>query len=392
MMRSMQLIFLSLIAGTILTQCSSVESLFEVSPSKEEALPNWSPDGEYIAYECYIEGPVSTIAESNRTHYTQEAADICTIRLDEGRITRLTEDRGAERYPVWSPDGLRIAYTRRDGIYIIDADGMNKRRLVFTPQGQSPEEIGKVAWSPDGSELLFSACLEGKNRDIYLVEVDSGTITNLTSHNNLQDANPMWTLNGKRIVFWSSSLPATRETCYPAIAGGNSPAQLRTISTDGTEEEAILDSEFYYLFPSVSATGKTAFISDLVSKTFQDHIVNKTTAHLYTVDIDEPTPIKRSRASRLVSWSPNGKYIAYVFRGLKLLEVETGEIHELPAIQPSKSQFHNASFYIEDLSDWSPDNQKVAITVSLNESGFYSEKYIYILDLQNNVFHPLIQD
>ena len=48
-------------------------------PVQEEAAPHWSPDGQSIAYVCYVEGPTSRIAEDNGYHYTAEAADICII-------------------------------------------------------------------------------------------------------------------------------------------------------------------------------------------------------------------------------------------------------------------------------------------------------------------------
>jgi TolB protein len=51
---------------------------------------------------------------------------------------------GANNYPLWSPDGKRIAYdTSRDGdwsIYIMDADGSRQMRL--TPND------GATYWAP----------------------------------------------------------------------------------------------------------------------------------------------------------------------------------------------------------------------------------------------------
>jgi Tol biopolymer transport system component len=38
--------------------------------------------------------------------------------------------------PRWSPDGASIAYLRADGIYLMDRDGQNQRR-IFAATGIS---------------------------------------------------------------------------------------------------------------------------------------------------------------------------------------------------------------------------------------------------------------
>jgi len=53
--------------------------------------------------------------------------------------------------PTWSPDGSKIAFVRKDGIYVMNADGSGQRRL--TDAGGGP------AWSPDGSKIAFGIAL-----------------------------------------------------------------------------------------------------------------------------------------------------------------------------------------------------------------------------------------
>jgi TolB protein len=70
--------------------------------------------------------------------------------LEQVRIGAAERDA---QNPDWSPDGKRIAYyetdsTGRDEIYVINADGTERRRLAL---GVWPH------WSPDGSKLLFGA-------------------------------------------------------------------------------------------------------------------------------------------------------------------------------------------------------------------------------------------
>lgn len=74
-----------------------------------------------------------------------------------GDLLNVTRSPTSEdRYPCWSPDGKRIAFTsERDGatnLYVIDADGANLRRLVH-----SPAVCYMPSWqvTPDGERIVF---------------------------------------------------------------------------------------------------------------------------------------------------------------------------------------------------------------------------------------------
>lgn len=117
--------------------------------------PSFSPDGTHVAYM----GAVGS-------NYEIFVADLAT-----GESRQLTTSPGSDGWPVWSPDGRTIAFTSvRDDcgvaiaatqcwetgdvgphhdIWLIGADGTNLRR-VSTEFGQF------VAWSPDGDYLLIS--------------------------------------------------------------------------------------------------------------------------------------------------------------------------------------------------------------------------------------------
>ena len=67
-------------------------------------------------------------------------------------------------YPIWSPDGSRIAYVQKsiaifaetswgDDIYVVDADGANLR-MVYEHDRRGARIEG-LAWMPDGASLLL---------------------------------------------------------------------------------------------------------------------------------------------------------------------------------------------------------------------------------------------
>jgi Tol biopolymer transport system component len=122
--------------------------------------PTWSPRGDALAYE--VDGDIFIV-------------DVIT----GDQRPAIVNENAQDRYPSWSPDGGRFAFTSdRDGprdVYAEDLDGRNVRRLT---------KMGGVAWprwTPDGREVVFSAS-RGGNADIYIVDTEGGAPRRLTQH------------------------------------------------------------------------------------------------------------------------------------------------------------------------------------------------------------------
>jgi len=98
-------------------------------------------------------------------------SDLWLFDLERETGGRLTFESGREDFPVWSPDGSRIAY-RADledgssGIYVRSADGRGDPVLVFEGAGHpTPED-----WSPDGRYLAMN--LGDTRKDLWIVPLD----------------------------------------------------------------------------------------------------------------------------------------------------------------------------------------------------------------------------
>ena len=126
--------------------------------------------------------------------------EIFVMRPDGSGITSISNQRGDDDDPAWSPDGSQIAFTaERDGnreIYIMNADGTDPQRLTDHPASDS-----SPGWSPDGKRIVFISTRDN-NQEIYSMRADGGDQTRLTDLPS-QENYPAWSPDGKTILFSS---------------------------------------------------------------------------------------------------------------------------------------------------------------------------------------------
>ncbi len=139
----------------------------KVIPLKEVAgVSNlsWSPDGSRIA--------LSGSAEGIRDIYLLDPAD--------GKLERLTEGRGAEIQPAWSPDGKTLAFATDGGgttmnLGLMDVESRSMEVIALT---RGAKHINPV-FSPDGRGLYFVCDADGFS-DIYRYDLDSRAFFRVT--------------------------------------------------------------------------------------------------------------------------------------------------------------------------------------------------------------------
>ena len=133
--------------------------------------------------------------------------------------------------PLWlrknaiSPDGEQIAFTYKGNIYIVDADGGQARQITSNPAYDTDP-----MWTPDGRQIVFASYRE-KSKDIYKVSAAGGAPVRLTSHPG--NETPMTILEDGNIIF---SAKIQQDAMYGDFPGGS---QVYMIGPDGGRPEMV---------------------------------------------------------------------------------------------------------------------------------------------------------
>ncbi len=114
------------------------------------AAPHWEAVGDQIAS--------ASLSPTGKRALFEARGDIFTVPAENGDPRDLTRSSGAaDRSPVWSPDGDRIAWVSDSGegyrLMIGDQDGLEKPRVVDL--GDDTKYVWSMTWSPDGTHLAW---------------------------------------------------------------------------------------------------------------------------------------------------------------------------------------------------------------------------------------------
>jgi Tol biopolymer transport system component len=343
-----------------------------------ETDPSFSPDGNQIAFSWNGE--------------KQDNYDIYVKLIGPGAPLRLTTDPAEDRSPAWSPDGRWIAFVRfpssgPSAVFLIPALGGSERKLaevdfyyfarscswlawtrdskwLVVNEGGGRHEAGvgglflfsietgerrrltsvpstSPALSPDGRRLAFLRLFGGSVRDVYLLNLSEdlrplGEPTRLTFLNQML-ANPLWTPDGREILFSSGEHWGQRRLWRIAALPGSS-ARPEPVGEDSGS-----------LAISYSAR-RLAYVRELLD------------SDIWRIDLRGPgepagPPVKLISSTRNEfdpEYSPDGKRIAFASH-----RSGSQELWVSNADGSNPVQLTSSGGPLTDNARWSPDGQSI---------------------------------
>jgi TolB protein len=190
----------------------------------------WSPDSQQIAF-------VSN-CESN--------CDIYVVNIHSQKIRQLTHNGLIDAYPVWSPDSRQLAFISNRSmsfeLYVINIDcdetrlgGCTTERLT---QNRAADSF--PAWSPDGKQIAFSSDRSG-NYEVYTVTADCFRAIDgcneqalQITHRGVTDIMPIWSADGQQIAFLAADHSAHFDVYVVDVATQAVHLLQRKLPHDGT--------------------------------------------------------------------------------------------------------------------------------------------------------------
>lgn len=166
----------------------------------QDVSPDWHPTTNSLLFQSNRIGGIPNIWRYN---------------FGERGLTQLTFSKFGAENPRYSPDGSQLTYTAYDErgrrhVWMVDAEGRNPTELI---------DGFDASWSPDGRTIVFARSVrEGSDRttDIWLMDADGTNARRLTGEKAKSETSPRFSPDGQSIVYEMTWSPADSSAAQPS--------------------------------------------------------------------------------------------------------------------------------------------------------------------------------
>jgi Tol biopolymer transport system component len=191
--------------------------------------PVFSPNGSRVAF--------------TRVNGQGRSLSLYTVNLATRRVTKVGTSV-SRLSPTWSPDSKRIAFASGGSLYVANADGSAKHRYAAPAPALAP------AWRPGSVDLAYLTAYDSTSTDLWV----GGT---LWARDAI--AQPSWSPDGTTVAFarengiYVATGPSTEQRVAQTLAEPGAPA----FSPDGAQI-AYVDGGEVFVAPADGSTPPVA--------------------------------------------------------------------------------------------------------------------------------------